>query len=332
MCRSCPASDRKRGERYQNPHIKDIRRTLFDFILWKLGYYDDKSAQKKAPEGFRYPVEAPPYDPNCDFAEWINHSTYLIRSQGVHFLTDPIWSFRCSPSRFLGPKRRHEPPKEIAELPKIDYVLISHNHYDHLDKTSVKELHRQFPDIVWIVPIGVKKWFEKQGIRKVREIDWWHDAVFTLGNAKFRITAVPTQHFSGRSMWDSNKTLWNGYVVESLEQEVCKRFYFVGDTGYNPIDFKAIGEAWPHMDLSLIPIGTYVPRKFMSPVHIEPHHSVKIHKEVNSKFSLGMHWKTFHLSDEPMHQPPFDLFSALQEEGLQPESFLPIEPGQRVNW
>lgn len=335
MCNHCPISKQDRGKRYQNPHLKNTRRSLFEFILWKVGYYDEKKSFVQAPCDFKYPVPQQLFDEGSDYAEWINHSTYLLRFKGVHFLTDPIWSFRCSPFKTFGPKRRHQPATAIQALPKIDFILISHNHYDHLDKRSVLELHKQFPNIVWIVPMGVQPWFENLGIHKVIELDWWQNATLNTDSVEsgFRITAVPTQHFSGRSFWDSNKTLWNGYVVEYIEKDQpVKRCYFVGDTGYNSIDFKEIGKNWPHMDLSLIPIGTYVPRLFMSPVHIEPRHAVKIHREVNSRLSLGMHWKTFHLSDEPMHQPPYDLFCALQEEKIPPETFLPIEPGTKINW
>jgi N-acyl-phosphatidylethanolamine-hydrolysing phospholipase D len=134
-------------------------------------------------------------------------------------------------------------------------------------------------------------------------------------NLRIKATAVPTQHFSGRHPRDINQTLWAGWVVEFFRKDKpFKRLYFVGDTGYNPIDFKNIGKKWDYMDLSLIPIGTYLPR------------------EVNSRLSLGMHWKTFHLSDEPLHQPPYDLLIALQKDGIDPSTFLAVEPGFYINW
>ena len=145
-----------------------------------------------------------------------------------------------------------------------------------------------------------------------------------------RITAVPSQHFSGRTLFDKNKTLWNGYVVEEIA--TGKTFYFVGDTGYNPFHFKQIGKRFPKIDLSLIPIGTYVPKKFMSPVHCSPYEAVEIHLDVKSRFSLGMHWNTFRLSDEPLERPPYDLYLAMKEKKLPFDTFLPIEIGAPINW
>lgn len=309
---------------FSNPHANQIRRTFFDALLWKFGYYDDPAKGNPAPESFVYPVPGKPFNESEPWTMWINHSTFLIQVGGLYFLTDPIWAQRCSPLSFLGPKRRHKAPIEISELPKIDYVLISHDHYDHLDKEAVLKLFKRFPDIIWLVPIGVKKWFNKLGISKVYEFNWWEQKEF----GQVKVTATPTQHFSGRSPLSMNQTLWCGYVVECQG----KRFYFVGDTGYNPYDFNEIGKRWDKMDLSLIPIGSYVPRAFMSPVHIEPRDAVQIHQEVRSQFSIGMHWKTFRLSDEPLNQPPYDLFIELQKEGIDPHQFIVIQPGLPINW
>ncbi len=310
--------------RYINPHVSKIRRSLFDLFLWKAGFYKDAHPIPVVPSSFSYPLPEAPLNPHAPRVTWINHSTFLIQIEGTHLLTDPIWSERCSPLKNLGPKRHHLAPLEIADLPKIDYVLISHNHYDHLDKKSVRKLHTLFPSLTWFVPSGVKKWFLSEGINNVVELGWWEEA--TVEGLKFTLT--PAQHYSGRCGYDLNRTLWGGWVVESS----AKRFYFVGDTGYNPHDFKQIGKKWGFMDLSLIPIGCYRPRKFMSPVHVEPKDAVRIHQEVGSKLSLGMHWKTFHLADESPHEPPYDLFLALQEGGIDPLTFLAVEPGYSVNW
>lgn len=313
--------------RFINPHRNKIRRSFWDVILWQSGYYDDPEKLVPAPAAFSYPMPKTPLEDQEPRALWLNHSSFLIQFNGVNLLTDPIWSDRCSPVPFFGPKRQHQPALKIDQLPDIHYVLISHNHYDHLDKASVKELFARFPGITWLVPSGVKKWFARQGIYQVIERGWWEDAELEGG---FKATAVPAQHFSGRHSYDLNSTLWVGWVIE--EEKTQKRLYFVGDTGYNPFDFKEIGEKWGGMDLSLIPIGSYVPRKFMSPVHIDPTDAVKIHRDVRSKLSLAMHWKTFCLSDEPMHQPPFDLYHALEKEGIDPLTFLAVEPGREVNW
>lgn len=308
---------------FSNPHV-ETKRTFWDVLLWKLGFYNDAAKLDPSPADFIYPAAPPPHDLHLPWAMWIGHSTFLLEVDGVTLLTDPVWDNYCAPIPWPRLKRRTIPPLCLSDLPKIDLVLISHNHYDHLDAKTVAELHAFHPQIEWVVPTGLTPWFQKRGITKIRELHWWE----TFREGRFTVTAVPTQHFSGRTLWDQNQTLWNGYVLETTN----KRLYFIGDTGYNPVDFKAIGSQWPYMDLSLIPIGSYIPRKFMQPIHVSPSEAVLIHKEVGSRLSIGMHWKTFWLSDEPLDQPPYDLYLALQKEQISPESFLAIEPGTYVNW
>jgi len=310
--------------RFTNPHSDDSRRTLWDVILWKLGYYDDEMPRLPPPSDFMYPAVAKNFDCRFPSAVWIGHSTYLIEIDGLSILTDPVWDSHCSPIPMRSFRRVSEPPIALADLPPIDLVLLSHNHYDHLDARSVAALHRFHPQIQWIVPLGVSPWFRRRGIESVTELGWWNKKE----TKKWRVTAVPAQHFSGRTLWDKNKTHWNGYVLETAG----KKLYFTGDTGYNPKDFKSIGDHWPFIDLSLIPIGTYSPQRFMQPVHISPYEAVQIHREVKSRLSLGMHWNTFRLSDEPLDRPPYDLYLAMKEKGLPFESFLPIDIGTYVNW
>lgn len=321
-----PHLPQSKNGRFLNPHVENIRRKPKDFLLWSLGFFRDLPYQK-VPEGFSYPLPDLDFDPEKPWAMWIGHSTFLISVGGKHVLTDPIWSKRCSPVMFLGPKRRHPVPIPMEQLPPIDYVLISHDHYDHLDRVTVEKLHLKFPKILWIVPKGVKKWFLQFGIKNVVELRWWEEVDL---DSKFKITSVPAQHFSGRRTTYLNQTLWSGYIFEDLLHS--KVLYFVGDTGYNSHDFKQIGKKFPQIDLSLIPIGAYSPRKFMAPVHVEPLDAVKIHTEVQSRLSLGMHWKTFRLSEEPIDQPPFDLFRAMKQNGLDPLTFLAPDPGYKINW
>jgi len=310
--------------RFINPHSDELHRNLWDVVLWKIGYYNEKRERPPMPSSFAYPAKSQSFDPQKPSALWIGHSTYLIQIGGVSILTDPVWNSYCSPIPVKALKRIHEPAIALTDLPKIDFVLLSHNHYDHLDAKTVETLHHLQPQIKWIVPLGVAAWFHKRNIQTTIELDWWK----STESKNCKITAVPTQHFSGRTLWDMNQTLWNGYVFESQN----KRLYFVGDTGYNSKDFKQIGQHWEKMDLSLIPIGTYVPQIFMKPVHISPYEAVQIHEDVKSHFSLGMHWNTFRLSDEPLERPPFDLYLAMKEKGFPFETFLPIEIGRYVNW
>ena len=312
------------AHRYSNPYGDDSRRSLWDLLLWRTGAYDDPVPRFAPPPDFIYPAASSQCDKQLPSAVWIGHSTFLIEIDGLSILTDPVWDAYCSPIPFKSLKRHHEPPISLADLPKIDFVLISHNHYDHLDAKTVRHLHSFHPEIQWILPLGLSPWFHARGIRRVQELNWWEQ--FQSGEVS--ITGVPAQHFSGRTLWDMNETFWNGYVFETKG----KRFYFTGDTGYNPVDFKLIGDHWPYMDLSLIPIGTYVPQKFMQPVHCSPREAVEIHSDVKSRFSLGMHWKTFRLSGEPIDRPPFDLFLAMTAKKLSYDTFLPIDPGIYVNW
>jgi len=310
--------------RYENPHSECSHRAPFNFLLWKLGYYDDKVPFKEIPCDFVYPGTVKSFDRNAPSAMWIGHSTYLIEIDGLTILTDPVWDTYCSPFPIQALRRLVDPPLALADLPPIDIVLISHNHYDHLDVKTVHSLKHFHPQIEWIVPSSLSPWFKKRGIDAVRELKWW-DGCDAKGA---RITAVPAQHFSGRTLFDKNKTHWNGYVLEFGG----KKLYFAGDTGYNRRDFKAIGERFGQLDLSMIPIGTYAPEKFMKPVHISPFEAVQIHQDVHSLFSLGMHWKTFRLSEEPLDRPPFDLYLSMKEKNLSFDTFLPIDIGVYVNF
>lgn len=318
-----------------NPHVKPARRGFKEFLLWKIGYYDDESdIEKKLLKNLtafhsHFQKEKPS-------ATWINHSTFLVSINNVHLLTDPIWSERCSPIPFLGPKRKHLPGLPLSELPKIDLVLISHDHYDHLDKRTILSLSRKFPHICWFVPKGIKRWFDRHKISPVYEFGWWDELEITLpGQTEFKgkLTAVPAQHFSGRKGYDLNSTLWLGWVMEFDSKNLeSKRCYFVGDTGYNPFDFKKIGEKFAPIDLSMIPIGAYSPRSFMETVHISPKEAVLIHKDVGSRLSIAMHWKTFCLSDEPMEDPPYELYQSLLNERIDPSEFIIVTPGHAFNW
>lgn len=313
-----------RSKRFVNPYLKNNRRTMKDVVLWQLGYYDDQHLPVTPPEDFEYPNPLCLLDKSQPQVTWVNHCSFVVRWEGMTILTDPIWSDRCSPFPFMGPKRTHAPGVDLDALEMVDIVLISHDHYDHLDEKTVRRLNKKFPNIWWMVPQGVKKWFDKRGFANVREFSWWQKGLV----GPFTITAVPCQHFSGRGLFDHDSTLWVGYVLETED----KRMYFVGDTGYNEYDFSTIGDAFDGMDLAMIPVGTYVPHKFMDPVHICPVRACSIHQEVKSRKSVGMHWKTFRLSAEELIQPPFDLYLTMQENGLDPLDFRVLEPGQTINW
>jgi len=316
---------KKRG-RYVNKYVSDLKRSPFHFLLWRFGYYKDPFDHNLVPKDFSYPGPSIECDKQKSCVTWIGHSSFLIQSS-VNILTDPVFYPCCSPFSICGPKRKHDLPLLIEDLPRIDYVLISHNHYDHLDASCVMALANKFPECVFVVPLGVKKWFFKRKVENVVELSWGDSSQFS---EEIKITSVPTQHFSGRGLFDSNKTLWSGYVAEIKKDK--KKVYFAGDTGYNPFDFKAIGEVWKGFDLSLIPIGCYCPREFMKAVHVNPWEAVCIHEDVFSKKSIGMHWKSFCLAEEKMDRPAYELYLAMKEKKLDTKSFFVIDPGNYINY
>lgn len=315
-------------KKFLNPHILTTKRNFFHFLLWCVGYYKDPQPVKPIPQDFSYPNPCEVVNVNQPQVTWVNHSTFWVQAYGKSILTDPIWNKRCSPLPFLGPKRKLTARPACESIQHLDYVIISHNHYDHLDKPTILQLVHEHPACVWIVPKGIKKWFIRVfsiPSKQVIELDWWEN--FYAEGLIF--TATPAQHFSGRGLFDHDHTLWMGCVIEFQNR---KRLYFAGDTGYNDHDFKTIGQKFGGMDLSLLPIGAYAPRKFMQPVHVNPQEAVLIHQEVGSKLSVGGHWGTFRLSNEGLERPPYDLYCALKKADVGTNTFRILNPGQTINW
>jgi len=252
---------------------------------------------------------------------FVNHSTFLIQVDGINILTDPIWSERTSPLSFVGPKRMRPPGIRFEDLPLIDVVIISHNHYDHLDVSTMKKLIKTHnPQI--ITPLGVGAFVKQLGSSRARDLDWWEQTELP---SNLPIVAVPAQHFSGRGTFDRDATLWCGYVIKSKSGNI----YFAGDSGYGEF-FKTIGEKFGEMAVSLIPIGAYLPQWFMSPIHISPEEAVQVHRDVNSRISLGMHFGTFPLADDGQGQPESDLQKAVNEAGLTKDEFIIPAEGQAI--
>lgn len=225
---------------------------------------------------------------------YINHSTFLIQTDGLNIITDPVYSKRVSPFAFAGPKRMRPPGIRFEDLPKIDFVLLSHNHYDHLDINTLKKI-KETHNPTFITPLGVDLYLNKEGLSKTISLDWWEE---TSASDSINIAAVRAQHFSSRGMFDRDKTLWAGFVIKSQKGNI----YFAGDTGYNTF-FTEIGERYAPIKTSLIPIGAYIPRWFMSPVHVDPAQAVQIHKDIKSELSIGMHYGTFPLADDGKDDP-----------------------------
>ena len=214
---------------------------------------------------------------------WLGHSSLLLQYRQKNYLFDPVYSLP-----FLGPKRYTPAPLSLEEMPPIDTIFISHNHYDHLDKKVVKFFN---DEVQWIVPKGLKKWFKKNGVSRVIELSWWEKE----GVA----TATPTQHWSKRTLFDTLKSHWCSYFLEWDDFN----FFFGADTGFNQAMFEEIGQKFAPIDLSALPIGAYAPEWFMHPFHINPEEAIAIHHIIQSKMTVPIHWGTFSLSFEPITEP-----------------------------
>jgi N-acyl-phosphatidylethanolamine-hydrolysing phospholipase D len=250
---------------------------------------------------------------------WVGHSTFVVQLGGLNILTDPHFTSRASPLRWAGPERLAPPGLALKDVPPLDLVLISHNHYDHLDEGSVRELARRHPKAVFVVPLGLRRWLQRRHVKNAVELDWWQ----AHGGHGFTVTAVPVQHFSGRTATDRNRTLWCGFVVEVAG----RKLFFAGDTGYSK-DFAEIGKRFGPIDLALLPIGAYEPRWFMRAMHVNPEEAVRIHRDIGSQLSVAMHWGTFRLTEEALDEPPQHLARALAGAGIPPEKFWTLQHGE----
>ena len=287
-------------------------------------------------------------------ATWLGHACYYVEfPSGLRVLFDPVFSDRCSPFSWLGPKRYTDTPVDVDGIPIVDAVVISHNHYDHLDHPTIMKLHQKHPNVHFFAPLGNKKWFTASGITNMTELDWWETRDMTLSpsgsgpvvsdskdssgqNAHSSILGtigcLPCQHTSARTGWDKSQTLWSSWSIESGG----KRVWFGGDTGYRAVPklpkgvddydashqyphcpaFAEIGQHRGPFDLGLIPIGAYDPRHIMSPMHANPFDSVNIHIDTRCRRSMGIHWGTWVLTEENVMEPPKLLRKALAWKGI----------------
>jgi N-acyl-phosphatidylethanolamine-hydrolysing phospholipase D len=324
-----PAKPHHTPEGFRNNYAGAVAKPVSALLRWKM---DQLREGLPRPPQEPTPVTRPDLErlqANRSEASvtWIGHATTLVQCGGLNILTDPVFSERASPLPFAGPKRAQAPGIALDDLPPIDVVVISHNHYDHLDRASVVRLNKRSGGrTLFLVPLALKPWFEQQGVRHVVELDWWDRHV--VGGVEFRL--VPVQHWSQRTTNDRNQTLWGGWAVFG------PRFawYFSGDAGYSR-DFADTREKLADhardgklFDLALIAIGAYEPRWFMAPQHMNPVEAVQAHRDLGARRSIGVHWGTFELTDEPLDQPPRDLAAARQAMGVADEDFFVLKIGE----
>jgi N-acyl-phosphatidylethanolamine-hydrolysing phospholipase D len=309
---------------FRNPDGAGAPRSLSDLLRWRWHAW-----REGLPPAPRQPTPEVSPDlatlrantgPGHPSATWIGHATVLLQAGGLNVLTDPVFSQRASPVGFAGPRRAQPPGIALPDLPPIDVVLVSHNHYDHLDRDSIVQLAaRGQGRTVFLVPLGLKAWMEAQGVRDVFELDWWE--THRVRGVPFQL--VQARHWSGRGPGDRNRTLWGGWAVLASDQH-C---YFSGDTGY-AAHFREARERDGAFDLALLAVGAYEPRWFMGEQHMNPSEAVQAHLDLGARQSMGIHWGTFAMTDEPLDQPPRDLGQARAAIGLPEAAFGVLAIGQ----
>jgi N-acyl-phosphatidylethanolamine-hydrolysing phospholipase D len=252
---------------------------------------------------------------------WIGHSTFLVQIHGVNILTDPHWGDRASPVHFAGPRRLVPPGMRFEDLPPIDAVVISHDHYDHLDEGTVRRLaETQHPR--FFVPLGLKAWLADVGVRDAVELDWWEARTFK----GLTFTCTPAQHSSGRGLNDQNLRLWSSWAITAPD----RRLFFAGDTGYYN-GFKEIGRRLGPFDVALIPIGGYSSYDARHPNHVNPEEALSVFEDVRGRLMVPMHFGTFELNREPFREPPDRLMREAVRRGLE-ERIALLSPGQTIDW
>jgi len=326
-----------RGDRYQNNYLEFEPKGPAALLRWKIDASRDGLPK---PPGTPIPKVAPDLSFIMSNAKagpmmqpavtWIGHASTLVQLGGLNVLTDPVFSERVSPLSFVGPKRHVAPALMPGQLPHIDLVLISHNHYDHLDDASVRALANQAGGApLFIVPLGNKAWMAERGIMNVVELDWWQSHPIAAPGGPVEVVLTPAQHWSGRGLNDRMATLWGSYALFAPD---CHLF-FSGDTAYSK-DFRDIHERFATLqqgggfDVALIAIGAYEPRWFMSTQHVNPAEAVQIHLDIAAKQSIGIHWGTFELTDESLDEPPRHLADARRAKGLADDAFITLAIGQ----
>ncbi|MEO5509396.1 MAG: MBL fold metallo-hydrolase [Longimicrobiales bacterium] len=312
--------------RFRNPWPGEDagKRSLMDVLRWRASRARD--GVPPTPPEAAFPVGTPDITDTISAGEraritWVGHSTFLIQVAGRNVLTDPVWSERASPFASMGPRRMTPPAVLFDDLPPIHTVLLSHDHYDHLDESTVRRLHARFGEAVeWVTPLGYRDWFGRRGITRVTELDWWQSRTEGQGPASMKVTAFPARHWTQRGWNDVRRRLWCSFAIEAADGT---RIYFGGDSGYAAF-YREIGAREPGFDVVILPVGAYDPRWFMAPAHMNPEDAVDAYRDLGgSGLFIPMHWGTFRLADDPPLEPPVRLRAAWRAAGL-PDSQLMV--------
>ena len=308
-----PVSDHFDGERFHN--LEPGWQSEGSFLKWQATR--ERGAWPAHPEAVYGPPPPERVSGGGLRITFINHSTTLIQMDGVNILTDPVWSERVSPVSFTGPKRHRPPGIRFEDLPKIDLVLVSHNHYDHMDVPTLRKLQEKNTAPI-VTPLGNAVLLRRYGIHDAIDLDWWETTRHQHG---IETTVVPARHFSARAISDRNRNLWSGFVISGKSGHV----YFAGDTGWGN-HFAEIGRRFAPIRAALLPIGSYLPRWFMHPAHIDPAQAVDAHFALGARTSVAVHFGTFALGDDGEYDPLRDLHAALAGKGNPP--FLVLDQGE----
>ena len=301
---------------YENTNGKPIEKSFQDLLKWATDDIETKIDYIEISNDW----ESLDFEEDDNYGVWVGHSTFLIKKNGITILTDPIFSDRASPFKNIGPKRLIPPAIPLKQLPEIDFITISHNHYDHLDIRSLKDLHLLNSSTIFLVPAGDKKLLERHKIENVYEYEWWEGYL----SDELKITFTPVQHWSKRGLFDRNKSLWGGWYFEFNDFSI----FHAGDTGYSE-DFKSTRMKLGSPKYAFIPIGAYDPEWFMAESHVNPEDAVQIMLDLGAESSFGMHWATFKLTDEDTLEPRERLDAEVKNKKIN--SFIAPIPGSIIN-
>ena len=305
--------------KFHNPDITIKPKSLFNVFKWMI-------TAKSTPWPAQLAVSK--YCPPAQVGEGeimissVGHATFLIQAQGRNILTDPVWSQRVSPLSFIGPKRITPPGIDFTDLPSIDIVLISHNHYDHLDLATLKKLW-QHSKPVFVTPLGNDKIIKKAlPEANIISLNWYEHTILN----DLRLDVIPSQHWSSRIVIDTNKSLWGGFVIHTKVGQIC----FIGDSGYDQKMFQTIAQHFNNIVFAILPIGSYEPRWFMRQVHMNPADALLAYQDLKAKFFIPSHFGVFKLTDEGYETQLIDYQEAIKQSKVEPKNIATLYPGQSV--